>query len=152
MSIENAVNAIATWAQASNISSEGRDLSPFLTAAVIVAAADGMPDENELSELNQVQSSLTGRELSPEDLQNELNYINDNGQAGAIAGVASAIEDANERGFAVSFAAVIAASMRGVNAKEGAALQALGQGLGFSSHQVLEILGQAMKAVQHGVS
>ncbi len=152
MSIENAVNAIALWAQSSNISSEGRDLSPFLTAAVIVAAADGAPDESEAAQINQIQSSLTGREMSPEELQGELDYLASNGQKATVDAVAGAITDSNERGFAVSFAAVVAASAGGVNAKEGAALQALGQGLGFSSNQVLEILGQAMKAVQHGVS
>ena len=40
MSVANAINAIQAWATASGISAEGRDLSPFVTAATLIALSD----------------------------------------------------------------------------------------------------------------
>lgn len=149
MSVANAISAIKSWAEQSGISNEdGRDLSPFLTAALLVAASDGELDAGELRQLNSIQAALTGGELSDEDLEAEINYIVENGADGSIDAVASAIEDHDERGFAVAFAAIMAAAQRGVNANEGAMLQRLGQGLGFSQLDVQKILGQAMLAVR----
>ncbi|MCC6648122.1 MAG: hypothetical protein IT374_21450 [Polyangiaceae bacterium] len=145
MSIANACTAITAWASEAGISQD-RDLSPFVTCAVLVAQSDGPITESEFKELNEIQICLTGAEYSWDQLQAEVDWIANNGNDGAVTTVAEQLTEESDRRLAVSFAALIACAERGVGAQEGAALQALGQGLGFSHDEVLQLLGKAMNA------
>jgi tellurite resistance protein len=147
MSLDNAINAIASWAQNAGLSTEdGRDLSPFVTGTLIVAQADGPLSDGERDQISQMYQSLTGQELDGETLRAERDWLAENGVDAAIATIAEHIESHSDRELLVSFAALVAAAEGGVNAPEGGALQKLGQGLGFSQLQVQQLLGRAMQA------
>jgi tellurite resistance protein len=146
MSVANAVNAIAAWASSSGISAGDRDLSPFLTGALLVATADGPLDAGERQQIEKISGAIVGKELTGESLTSELDWLATNGVEGAIKTIGENITSPTERGLLVTIAALVATAEQGVNAKEGAMLQKLGQGIGFSQNQVLEFLGKAMKA------
>lgn len=145
MSIANACTAITNWASEAGISQD-RDLSPFVTCAVLIAQSDGPITESEFKELNEIQICLTGAEYTWDQLQAEVDWIANNGNDGAVTTIAEQLSDEGDRRLAVSFAALVACAEKGVGAQEGAALQTLGQGLGFSHNEVLQILGKAMNA------
>ncbi len=145
MSIANACTAITSWASEAGLSQD-RDLSPFVTCAVLIAQSDGPITESEFKELNEIQVCLTGAEYTWDQLQAEVDWIANNGTDGAVTTIGEQLTDEGDRRLAVSFAALVACAERGVGAQEGAALQTLGQGLGFSHDEVLQILGKAMNA------
>lgn len=145
MSIANACTAITNWASEAGVTQD-RDLSPFVTCAVLLAQSDGPVTESEFKELNEIQICLTGAEYTWEQLQAEQEWISTNGTDGAVTTIAEQLSDEGDRRLAVSFAALIACAEKGVGAQEGAMLQSLGQGLGFSQNEVLQILGKAMNA------
>ncbi len=145
MSVANALHAISTWVQNSGIDTS-RDLSGFLTGALIVAQADGPLSDGEEQQLSQMQQSLTGSELSPETLRAERDWLAENGVDAAIHTISQGFTSASDRELLVTFAALVGAAEGGVNAAEGGALQKLGQGLGFSQTQVQQLLAKAMQA------
>lgn len=145
MSIANACTAITNWASEAGISQD-RDLSPFVTCAVLIAQSDAPITEAEFKEINEIQICLTGAEYTWDQLQAEVDWIANNGNDGAITTIGEQLTDEGDRRLAVSFAALVACAEKGVGAAEGAALQSLGQGLGFSHNEVLQILGKAMNA------
>lgn len=146
MSIANACNAISSWTESYGINGEGRDLSPFITGALIVAEADGPPTEGELDQISQMQQCLTGQELDSQTLMAERDWLAENGINEAIQTIGNNIESHSERELLVLMAALVGASEKGLNAQEGTALQKLGQGLGFSQLQVQQLLAKAMQA------
>jgi tellurite resistance protein len=150
MSVINATNAMQAWANASGISAEGRDLSPFVTAATLIALSDQPVTSGECETVSGVKLALTGADLSWEDFQAEAAWIGENGVDGAISAIAENITDDGERELVVKMAALVGVAESGLNAKEGAMLQKIGQGLGFSHNGVLELLGKAMNASSHG--
>jgi len=146
MSLANARNAIVSWAQNAGLSSEGRDLSPFITGTLIVAQADGPLSDGERDQITQMYESLTGQSLDAETLRGERDWLAENGVDAAIRTIGEHIDSRSDRELLVSFAALVAAAEGGVNAPEGGALQKLGQGLGFSQLEVQQLLGKAMQA------
>ena len=97
MSIINATNAIAAWVDESGINADGRDLSPFLTAALIVAQADGPLSPGERDQIAQMHQSLTGSELDGETLRAERDWLADNGVDAAIDTIGRAYKQAIEQ-------------------------------------------------------
>ena len=146
MSVANACEAVSAWTSSYGISAEGRDLSPFTTAALLVALADAPASDAELDLIAQMYQCLTGNELTWDTLYAERDWIVENGVDGAIEGIANNITDDSERELLVLIAALVATVERGVNAQEGTALQQIGQGLGMSYNDVLKLLGRAMQA------
>jgi tellurite resistance protein len=148
MSLQSILSAIDAWAREAAIDPSGRDLSPFITAVTLVAIADGPATDKECEEISQVSKALTGQDISWEDFQKEVAWINDTGHDGAVSAVAEQITDANERKLAVRCASVLAAGERGVNEQEGLMLQKIGRALGFSREQVHVLLAEAMQAAR----
>ncbi len=148
MSLQTILEAIDAWAAQAGVDPGGRDLSPFITAAALVAVADGPATDHECEVISQVSKAVRGHDISWEDFQKEVAWIEATGHDGAVAAVAEQITDARERGLAVRFAAVVAAGERGVNEQEGSMLQKLGRALGFSHDQVLAHLAEAMRAAK----
>lgn len=146
MSIAHACNAITSWVENYGISAEGRDLSPFITGALLVALSDAPATDGELEQIAQMHQCLTGQELTWDTLIAERDWIDENGIDGAIDGIANNITDDNERELLVLMAALVATTERGVNADEGTMLQKIGQGLGYSQLEVQKLLGKAMQA------
>lgn len=142
------LSAIETWAREAAIDPNGRDLSPFITAAALVAIADGPATDHECEVISQVSKTLRGEDISWEDFQKEVAWIEQTGQDGAVAAVAEQIADPNERALAVRIAAIVATGERGVNEKEGLMLQKIGRALGFSHDKVLVHLSEAMRAAK----
>jgi hypothetical protein len=150
MSIQNVINAMSSWAEEAGINAEGRDLSPFVTGATLLALSDQPVTSDECDVLSQVKMALTGSDLSWDDFQSEVAWIEEHGVEGAINTIAEQITDEGERELLVKMAALVGMTENGLNAEEGAMLQQLGQGLGFSHHEVLKMLGAAMNAANHG--
>lgn len=148
MSTQAILSAVEAWARDAAIDPNGRDLSPFITAIALVAVADGPATDQECAIVSQASMSLRGQDISFEDFQKEVAWINETGQDGAVAAVAEQITDPNERALAVRLAAITVAGERGVNEKEGLMLQKLGRALGFSHDKVLTLLAEAMRAAK----
>lgn len=146
MSLAHACNAITAWTESYGVSAEGRDLSHFITAAVLVALSDAPASDAELEEIAQMHQCLTGEELTWDKLYAERDWIIENSIDGAVEGIVNNVADDNERELLVLMAALVATTERGVNADEGAMLQKIGQALGLSQLGVQKLLGKAMQA------
>jgi tellurite resistance protein len=148
MSLPAILSTIETWAREAAIDPNGRDLSPFITAAALVAVADGPATEHECEVISQVSKTLRGEDISWEDFQKEVAWIGETGNDGAVKAVAEKITNGGERALAVRIAAIVATGEQGVNEKEGLMLQKLGRALGFSRENVLGFLSEAMRAAK----
>lgn len=150
MSVENTNKAILSWLDEYQSTAEGRDPAAFIGAAILIATSDGPLTDAERSELTTLQSALTGQPWSDDQASLELEHTQQVGIDARIRELAQAVPSTDERGLLVSFAALVACTEQGVNAKEGAMLQRLGQGLGFTHDEVLRYLGNAMNVAARG--
>ena len=148
MSDDNAeyVEIISQWADEAGISTTGgRDLSAFLTGAVLIATADGELGDEDWDTLDALQQVLTGKELTDEAADAEITYISEKGFDDTVTAIGEAIGKPREREFLIKFCAIVALDEEGDLSDETAdALANLGDGLGLTAERVDELVDEAL--------